>query len=73
MIRKREKMINPLWIFWLILLCVPMVLGTVMISNIYNLKIPLPQILLVIQMIFIINCFLEIKLTKNKEEGVKNE
>ena len=73
MIKKREKMINPLWFLWLILSLIPMELGTMMISNIYNLKFALPKILLIVQLIFILHCVFEIKVVKEPKDSTNLE
>ncbi len=54
--------ISIYWLPWLVLSTIPMVIGSTIISNQFNIGY-LPQIVVVFQIIFILNCYV----TRSKE------
>jgi len=56
-----KNKISVYWLTWLILSTIPMIIGSLFISNQFNISY-LPQIVVIIQIVFIINCYV----TKNK-------
>ena len=63
-----NKNVHPFWIFWLMISTIPMGIGGVTISNkIFNSNFYIPEILVIIQMIFILYLFMPRK--KRREES----
>jgi len=58
-----KNKISIYWLSWLILSTIPMTIGSVFISNQFNINY-LPHIVIIMQVLFILNCYI----TKNKPE-----
>jgi hypothetical protein len=61
----KNRNINPFWVIWMMVSAVFMFIGGIMVSNELGIKY-LPQILLLIQIIFILYCYFPYKWEANK-------